>query len=79
MLRGGLSKETLFTLSHTLRSLSQCVRCLLKRKGCAWGLAGNLGNVPVEKLFNKSRFIAGGNSHLDGPSFNHAQRTLSLG
>ena len=54
------------------------MRNLLKEKEFACVLAENLGNDPIEKLCSKSRFMAGGNSHLDVPSFNHSQQTLLL-
>ncbi|KNC84032.1 hypothetical protein SARC_03742 [Sphaeroforma arctica JP610] len=77
-LKDGLTQETFFTLSHSLRGLAACKRYLLNSKGFKLVLPGRINNDPIEMSFSIARAMAGGNSHLDICAYLYAQRTLLI-
>ena len=75
---GGLSEETFFTLSHTLKCFSDLIIDLIIKKGFEFVLSGKIDNDPIELRFGINRYLAGNYLALDVLTFVHNERTLLL-
>ena len=75
---GGLSEETFFSLSHTMRSFPDCIIELLEIQKFKYVLPGRINNDPIELRFSLNRYLAGNDLALDVASFCHNERTLLL-
>ena len=72
---GGLSSDTFFTLSHTLRAYSDIICYLLDEKKFYFVLPGNINNDRIEIYFSYMRYLSGMHLSLDIASFCQNART----
>ena len=75
---GGLSEETFFSLSHTMRLFPDCIVELLETHKFKHVLPGRINNDPIEMRFSLNRHLSGNDLALDVASFCHNERTLLL-
>ena len=66
---GGLSMETFFALSHALRAMTNCMKCLLEVRNFKCVLPGKMNNDPIESCFCLIRSMSGASVVLDAKSF----------
>ena len=75
---GSLSRDTFLSLSHTLRTHSPLIKCLLLDKKFECALPGHMSNDRIERHFGLMRFLSGMHMALDMISFCQNERAHSL-
>ena len=75
---GGLSEETFFSSSHTLKSFADYIAELLTEKKFKHVLPRHMSNVPIEMQFSMNRFLSRNHLTLGICGFYCGKRTLLL-
>lgn len=78
MLYRSVSEETFLILLCVLRSFSDLISNLLKKKGFKRVFCGKINNDPIELRFGINQCLVGNNLALDVSTFTHNERTLLL-